>query len=371
MKLRFLGLIGSLTLLALSAGLASAQPFTFSKNYKVQAGPTSVAAGSLKNDGYADIVVANYTKGTISVLLNNRDGSGTFGAATNYIVGTNPHAVVLGDFTGDNFSDIAVANVGGGVSILINNGSGAFTQPHTAFAAGSQPFALAVGAFKDGAKDLVVLNENAGYTILLGHKTSGIPDGTFTTLSSVALTGRSPTSVAVGHFTATGTHQDLAIADMKGAVITLQGSGTGTFGSPVTIATPPRPYAIVDHDFGNGFDNLVVTDYGSNVYILKNVGGGVFQQSSFPVGQIPSSVDVGRFDGDNKLDIVVANSFDGTLTFLPGAGMAVFSLGGNTKSHGTLPGSVVAAGSFRGPGSKDDIAVANYGDNNVSVFFGQ
>src|SRR5262249_15513369 len=147
---RFGGLIGLLAILALSTSLASAQPFTFSNNYKVQAGPIAVAAASLKNDGYSDIVVANYTKGTISVLLNNRDNSGTFGGELNYTVGTHPHAVALGDFNGDNFIDIAVANVGGGVSILINNGSGGFTQPHAVFPAGPQPFAIATGNFKDG-----------------------------------------------------------------------------------------------------------------------------------------------------------------------------------------------------------------------------
>jgi len=368
MTQRFCGFIG-LCALAITASLATAQPLTFSHNYGAQKNPVAIAAGSLKNDQYADIVVANYNKNSVTVFLNMRDGSGTFNPGTNINVGTNPHAVVIADFTGDGFADIAVANVGGGVSILVNNGAGVFTQPHAAFPAGPQPFAMAAGAFKDGAKDLVVLNENSGMTILLGHKTAGVPDGTFTTLPTVALTGRSPVSVAVGHFTA-GTKQDLAIADMQGHVITMQGNGDGTFMSPVTIANTPRPYAIVDHDFGNGQDNLVVTDYSSKVYVLLNMGGGTFSQSNFPVGNIPNAVTVGRFNGDNKLDIVVANSFDATFTFLTGVGMGVFSLGPTINAHGTLPGAL-ATGSFRGMANHDDLAVANFGDNNISVFFGQ
>ena len=43
-------------------------------------------------------------------------------------VGTNPRALVVADFNGDGFPDIAVANFGsGGVAVLLGDGSGGFT----------------------------------------------------------------------------------------------------------------------------------------------------------------------------------------------------------------------------------------------------
>ena len=123
---RFWALMG---LVSLFAGSASAQ-FTFSHDYTVQVRPNSVAVGGFKTSGdiHADLAVANYLSGSVTVLLNKRNGTGTFNTGTNYPVGTHPREVAVGDFNGDGFTDIAAVDVGGNVSILINkaNGTGTF-----------------------------------------------------------------------------------------------------------------------------------------------------------------------------------------------------------------------------------------------------
>ena len=53
----------------------------------------------------------------VSVLLGN--GDGTFQAAVNFVAGTYPSSVAVGDFNGDRKPDLAVADFEG-VSILIN-----------------------------------------------------------------------------------------------------------------------------------------------------------------------------------------------------------------------------------------------------------
>src|SRR5205807_10264644 len=78
--------------------------------------------------GNADLVIANTgpnncsppcAPGTISVLLGN--GDGTFNAATEYTVLGAPSAVVVADFNGDGFPDIAFTDQNGTlVTILIN-----------------------------------------------------------------------------------------------------------------------------------------------------------------------------------------------------------------------------------------------------------
>ena len=50
------------------------------------------------------------TRQHVSVLLGN--GDGTFQAPETYAVGSNPSAIVAGDFTGDGRTDLAVANSG-------------------------------------------------------------------------------------------------------------------------------------------------------------------------------------------------------------------------------------------------------------------
>ena len=66
----------------------------------------------------------------MSVLLGN--GDGTFQNQVTYAVGSEPYAIVAGDFTGDGRTDLAVANCGSNdVSVLLGNGDGTFQNQVT------------------------------------------------------------------------------------------------------------------------------------------------------------------------------------------------------------------------------------------------
>ena len=54
-------------------------------------------------------------------------------------MGSDPDAIVAGDFTGDGRTDLAVANYGSNnVSVLLGNGDGTF-QPQVHLRGGSEP----------------------------------------------------------------------------------------------------------------------------------------------------------------------------------------------------------------------------------------
>ena len=157
--------------------------FSPAASYPVGASPQAVAIGDFNGDGKADMVTANTNSNTVSVLLNN--GNGTFGAAQTYAVGVSPTSVAVGDFNGDGKLDIATANEGayyaaysahgGSVSVLLGNGDGTF-QPAANFSAGVNTQSVAVGDFNhDGKLDLATANEGTSYRggssvgVLLGN----------------------------------------------------------------------------------------------------------------------------------------------------------------------------------------------------------
>lgn len=239
---------------------------TFKTQYLVTAVPTSsslltewVAVGDFNGDGFADLAVLCVSSlasdstitGSINILLNKADGSGTFGAPTVIpIVGTNPAVVLAAHFGSDLNYDLAVLNVGtANVGILLGKGNGTF-QPEVDYATGSQPAALAIGDVnKDGFSDLAVAGTSGSdgvVTILLGNA-----DGTFqvgvnwiTASSSCTETCFAPTAVVIGDFNGDG-KLDLAVNDGGvGGIFVLLGNGDGTFQTPplhsANAAGPPN-----------------------------------------------------------------------------------------------------------------------------------
>jgi hypothetical protein len=119
----------------------------------------AIAEGTLSASSGPALVVANQADNTITVLLGN--GDGTFGYSTQspVTVGTTPSAVAIGSFL-EGSSGIAIANSGSDtVSVFVDAGSGllvsALEPP-----AGSNPVALVAGDFtSSNFPDIVVAND--------------------------------------------------------------------------------------------------------------------------------------------------------------------------------------------------------------------
>ena len=55
----------------------------------------------LVEQNFLDLAVANFVSNNVSILLGN--GTGSFGTATNFAVGSGPFSVAVGDFNGDTY----------------------------------------------------------------------------------------------------------------------------------------------------------------------------------------------------------------------------------------------------------------------------
>jgi hypothetical protein len=106
----------------------------------VGSGPLCVTATEVNGDGRPDLVCANSGDGTLTVLTNN--GSGGFGShatlTVGFFAGSYPQSVVAADVNGDGLPDLVSANYSdNSLSVLLNGALGSpsltisLTDPHT------------------------------------------------------------------------------------------------------------------------------------------------------------------------------------------------------------------------------------------------
>ena len=91
--------------------------------------PCCISIGDLDRNGEPDLVTANFSSDTVSVLLNTRaPGSATpsFAPQTQFVAGSSPISVTTGDINGDGKPDLAIANqFSDSVSVLLNTAADA------------------------------------------------------------------------------------------------------------------------------------------------------------------------------------------------------------------------------------------------------
>lgn len=284
--------------------------------------PVAVAVGDFNNDHNLDVVVANSTANTVTVMLG--DGTGHFSSSKAYSTqGKNPTAVVVADFNNDGYPDIAVTNAGSGtVSVLLNDGSGGFTPASgSPYAVGNSPSAVATGDFNvDGYADLAVTNA-ADNTVSVLYN-NGISGG-FSTQKAYAV-GNGPSGVAVASFGKKANLPDIAVANQTdGTVTVLLNNGAGGFaaapGSPYSVSSgsqSSQPVSIVAKDFdGDGRADLATANKDGTVAgLIHCPGGSRCTTSTFNplktmftnVGSSPVAMAAGPFD-------VVGNHDPGTV----------------------------------------------------------
>jgi hypothetical protein len=260
------------------------------------------------------------------------------------------------------------------------------------FVVGEQPETVAVGDFNgDGIPDLAAADDESGtVSVLLGNGAGGFtaaPGSPF-----LGALGIDPIAIVVGDFNGDGI-QDIATVDVYNGIssvnnytlITMLGNGSGGFtvgqASPSAVGDYPTSLAVGDFN-GDGIQDLAIANANGSepgdVQVLLGNGSGGFTValgSPFGVGTNPHSIVVGDFNGDGIQDLATANFQDvsttppgpGYVTVLLGYGSGGFTVGGSFVV-GANPYSI-AAGDFNGDGIQD-LATANLSDNNVTVLLG-
>lgn len=255
-----------------------------------------------------DSAVLSHESHHVSILLGN--GNGAFRDAMDYETGDRPWCVAAGDFDEEGYLDLVVANFFGQELVMLHgNGDGSFQKPSTINDDGwirHFPTSVAMGDFnEDGHLDLVASEFFFRIHVLLGNG-----DGTFQdTVDYGNHDLKCVWSVVVMDINEDG-HQDLAVSGY-GGVWHLSGNGDGTFQAAVGVdpGSGPRPVAIGDFD-EDGREDLAVPKYGDVSIFLGNMDPSIWKDPSYDAIDSPTSVAVGDFNEDGHQDLAVTNLHD-------------------------------------------------------------
>ncbi|HLZ93439.1 MAG TPA: FG-GAP-like repeat-containing protein [Candidatus Acidoferrum sp.] len=260
--------------------------------------------------------------------------------------------------TAANFSD-ALSLVQSGQQVLLRGQDG---KPATFFVGDRFPITLSLLSGSLGTAGNSTTNSNSFL---------GVPTSTTFPETSFAV-GNNPVALAANDFNSDGL-PDLAVANRGDNTISiLLNQELGNFVAANSFALPKTetgPSAIAAGAFGNTVtttsgvqiltNDLVITNSTSNnVSVLLGNGDGTFQEaagSPFAVGANPSSVVIADFNGDGNLDFAVANQGDNTISVFRGNGAGGFTEFPGSPFALTNTGSIsekgpvaMVTGNFRG-----------------------
>jgi hypothetical protein len=286
--------------------------------WPVDGGPVSVIATDVNSDGRSDLVTANFTTNTMSILANI--GAHGMAMATSPGVGRGPRCVAAADVNGDGKMDLITANDTDGTLTVLTNASTLFFKLASWINItqwGNRPACVvAADINNDGKMDLISQNQSGNLTVFTNKNGS---DFGF----DFALPVQSSLSA-----------QTLVVADFNGD------------GKP---------------------DLLQVGGDSASVYSVytNNARGGFALASTNFCGGYSSCLAVGDFNGDNKMDFVVGNS-DATWGNPLGqfGHVAVFTNSGN----GVFGLNAVITGASGSPNGPTALVTQNFNnDNHVDI----
>ncbi|MCK5414465.1 MAG: VCBS repeat-containing protein, partial [Thermoplasmata archaeon] len=177
--------------------------FKAEKEIAVQSNAMGVATGDFNDDGRDDVVVTNFDSDTVTVLL--QDDQGSLSTKNHYGTSNWPSCVDTGDFNNDGLEDFAVGClVGSSVDFFIQQSTGGFTRSVTSVVDGVQ--GIATGDLNNDDLDDVALAtaSQRGITLL---QTS---TGTFSVGQSITVGYTGGSSYYYTYV------RDVAVADFNG-----------------------------------------------------------------------------------------------------------------------------------------------------------
>jgi len=352
--------------------------------------------GDINGDGCLDVAIA-VDIGYSYEFLGNCDGTfqNPVAATGSFPIGDLTETIRLADFNADGHLDIVTAGIyqqsqygvpaGNLLSVLFGDGTGNFSQAHV-YRGEPDMVGLAVADFLGtGHPDVVTANQSDDTsTVFLndGHGGFGDPQG-MTLDQTTPAVGLAISGLLAADLNGDG-KQDLVVMEAPAS-----GAGVNRFAALINDGTgkllPAQRYStganylpggespdfvLADFRHTGRPDVLAIYSSGTTyMSFLPNNGDGTFGTVVVtPLSGIGFSpvLGVGDFNGDGKLDLVVASTaqftYQQTLSIFLGNGDGTFNAGGTITYGGTTPqfASAIFVGDFNRDGKQDVLVWLTY-----------
>ncbi len=297
-----------------STGVIDASTLAGFVGYTTATLPTSVAVSDVDGDGKSDLLVANNTSNSVSVLRNTSTtgviDASSFAAKVDFATGTAPRTIAVGDVNGDGKPDMVTANLSGNNASVLRNVSTSGSIVAGSFATAvnygtaNQPNGLAIGDVdNDGKPEIVTANVSGSLTVLRNN-----PIQPNTGVAAVCVGGNTTLNNATGGGTWSSANTFFATINTSGLVTGVSvGTVTLSYSLPggvattvVTVSAAPAAGTIT----GTG-----VVCVGSNITLTNATTGGVWSSSNTAVGTIGTSgIVTGIAAGTTTISYAVTNA---------------------------------------------------------------
>lgn len=338
--------------------------------------PNQFAIGDFNGDGKLDLAIPDQDGKTVSVYLNQ--GNGTFSApiVTTLAIDNTLFGVICGDVNEDGKADLIVGTLAGDqvAIVLLGNGDGTFApQPPIPGSFGILSGQLA-DFNGDGHLDLFIGENGQTYFFL------GKGDGTFSPPINPEGSIGTYFGITVGDFN--GDHKLDAIgANISGSIDFFPGNGQGSFSTSVSIVSPiiNSPQSVDSADFNHDGKLDLLIGSSSIASVMFGNGDGTFQSDADQMvilgGEQAGSTTidsvnavVADLDQDGNPDAVIMDGTSGVLTLVLNDGTGMFPDASATPYSFHLPpySYYAATADFNGDGLPD-IVVSNQAAKTMSL----
>lgn len=271
-------------------------------------------------DGSGDLIITPGGSDTVSVAFNRQsDSMLPFEPRQTYST-VRPHTVDIVDLDGDGDLDIAQGhNSFQAVTVMLNDGNGAFTDRSIPTQSGGGGFTIGVPDLNGDGHPDIAAGSIARSSIFLY-----LNDGTaHFSFKGPAISVGPPWHVTYGDVDGNSTVDVVSTSQSASVVSILFNDGTGTIERVVEyrVGTAPRAAALADLDGDGDLDISTANRGADNVTILENDGFGIFASTiTLPVTGGPNHIVAGDMDGDGFIDLVTGNEVQREASILWHAG---------------------------------------------------